>query len=151
MIHVGDVAELVSLVGQSLGVSDWVRIDQPMITRFAEATGDSNWYHIDIARASREMPDGKTIAHGWMLASLIPGLAQPLLQIDRRQRALNYGSNRIRFVTPVQVGSRVRLHVRIDGVERRPGAVLMTRACTLEIEGHAKPAMVAEVLTLVYE
>ena len=150
MIEVEDLAELQQKVGETLGVSDWVLIDQSVIDRFAAATGDHNWYHVDVARAGVEMPGGKTIAHGLLLSSLVPGLAGPMLSIRRRGRALNYGSDRVRYIAPVQCGARVRLHVDLQGVEPRSEGVLMTRHCTMEIEGDTKPAMVADVLTLIY-
>lgn len=151
MIEVDHVRALQSHVGQTLGVSDWVLIDQPFIDRFAQATGDHNWYHVDVERARREMPDGKTIAHGLLVLSLVPGLAGPMLKIQRRGRALNYGSDKVRYIHPVQVGERVRLHVVLKSVEPRSDGVLMRRRCTMEIEGRDKPAMVAEVLSLLYD
>jgi acyl dehydratase len=150
MIEVEDVARLQEKVGGTLGISDWVLIDQSVIDRFAEATGDRNWYHVDVERARAEMPDGKTIAHGLLLSSLVPGLAGPMLMIRRRGRALNYGSDRVRYIAPVQCGARVRLHVVLQKVEPRSEDVVMTRRCTMQIEGGSKPAMVADVLTLIY-
>jgi len=151
MIEVDNVRALQAHAGQTLGVSDWVLIDQPFIDRFAQATGDHNWYHVDVERARRDMPDGKTIAHGLLVLSLVPGLAGPMLKIHRRGRALNYGSDKVRYIHPVQVDERVRLHVVLKAVEPRSDGVLMRRRCTMEIEGRDKPAMVAEVLTLLYD
>jgi acyl dehydratase len=151
MIEVEDLQALQMRVGETLGVSDWVLIDQPFIDRFADATGDHNWYHVDIERARAELPDGKTIAHGLLLLSLVPGLAGPMLSIKKKGRSFNYGSDRVRYTTPVQVGERVRLQVVLRGVEPRPDGALMRRMCTMEIEGRSKPAMVAEVMTLIYK
>src|ERR1700748_1441233 len=86
-----------SLAGQEIGVSDWVEITQDRINAFADATGDHQWIHVDVERAKKEMPGGKTIAHGYLTLSLVPRLAQTIYRVERRSRGLNYGSNRIRF------------------------------------------------------
>src|SRR5665213_4377382 len=109
--------DLASLVGQETGVSDWVLIDQDRINKFADATGDHQWIHVDVERAKREMPGGKTIAHGFLTLSLIAGLAHQTHDIRRRSRGINYGSDRVRFTAPVPSGSRVRLHQKLVKVE----------------------------------
>jgi acyl dehydratase len=125
-------------------------VDQAMIDKFAEATGDHQWIHVDVERARKEMPDGKTIAHGYLTLSLVPRLAATLMRVKKRSRGLNYGSNKVRFITPVQAGARVRLRQRIANVEEIPGGVRTTSQMTVEIEGQAKPALVAETMGLSY-
>src|SRR3954468_21484150 len=104
-------------VGQEIGVSDWVEITQARINQFAEATGDHQWIHVDVERAKRDMPGGKTIAHGFLTLSLIAGLAHQTHEIHGRSRGINYGSDRVRFTSPVPSGSRVRLHQKLLKVE----------------------------------
>ena len=149
MIEVANPSALQDLVGTHLGSSDWVLIDQPAIDRFAAATGDHNWYHVDVARAARDMPGGKTIAHGLLLQALVPALTAGMVLIQHRGRALNYGADKVRYLTPVQAGDRVRLHVSLKSAEMRANGMLMNRLCSMEIEGTDKPAMVGDFLTLV--
>jgi acyl dehydratase len=143
--------DLLTLVGRELGPSEWLTVDQAMIDKFADATGDHQWIHVDVERARREMPGGKTIAHGYLTLSLLPRLASTLLQVRRRARGLNYGANKIRFTSPVPAGSRVRLRQRIAGAEEGPGdGVRVTSEMTIEIEGQERPALVAEVIGIHY-
>lgn len=141
-------ADLAAQAGMLLGRSDWVTVDQPMITAFAELTGDRHWIHVDIERARREMPEGRTIAHGLLLLSLIPNLQHQIYAVQQRGAGLNYGYDRVRFISQVQVGSRVRLALTV--VEAEPHAMgtrVMTDA-TLEIEGSDRPALVARNILL---
>ena len=101
--------DLLKLVGTELGPSEWMTVDQAMIDKFAEATGDHQWIHVDVERAKREMPGGKTIAHGYLTLSLVPRMAASLLEVTKRSRGINYGSNKIRFISPVQAGARIRV------------------------------------------
>jgi len=133
-------------IGRELGPSDWMMVDQPMIDKFAEATGDHQWIHVDVERAKKEMPGGKTIAHGYLTLSLVPRLAATLTRVKRRARGVNYGSNKVRFINPVQAGARIRLRQRIKTVEDIAGGVRVTSEMTVEIEGHDKPALVAEII-----
>ena len=142
--------DLLQHVGRELGPSDWMTVDQAMIDKFAEATGDHQWIHVDVERARKEMPDGKTIAHGYLTLSLVPRLAATLTRVKKRSRGVNYGSNKVRFITPVQAGARVRLRQRIANVEEIPGGVRITSQMTVEIEGQSKPALVAETMGLSY-
>ena len=149
-------SDLREWVGKEIGVSDWLTIDQARIDDFARLSGDDHWLHVDVARARREMPDGKTIAHGFLTLSLIPYLVRSVYVISHRGRGLNYGTNRVRFVSPVQVGDSVRLRQTIKAVERlegegREGATRVISDCTIEIAGKPKPAVVAEFLMLVYD
>jgi acyl dehydratase len=143
--------ELPSLAGQEMGVSDWVLIDQDRINKFADATGDHQWIHIDVERAKTEMPGGKTIAHGYLTLSLIPMLGAQIMRITGVSRGINYGSNKVRFTNMVQVGSRVRGRQKILSVEPKSGGVQMTSEMTIEIEGQDRPACVAETIGLIYK
>jgi acyl dehydratase len=143
--------ELPSLAGQEMGVSDWVLIDQDRINKFADATGDHQWIHIDVERAKKEMPGGKTIAHGYLTLSLIPMLGAQIMRITGVSRGINYGSNKVRFTNMVQVGSRVRGRQKILSVEPKGGGVQMTSEMTIEIEGQDRPACVAETIGLIYK
>src|SRR5262245_40915398 len=109
MIELERPADLAQYVGKEIGVSDWFTVEQGIIDKFAEATGDHQWIHVDVERAKREMPGGRTIAHGYLTLSLIPRLAQTLLKIEKRSRGINYGLNKVRFTAPVPAGARVRL------------------------------------------
>jgi len=143
--------ELLQHVGAELGPSDWLVVDQVMIDTFAEATGDHQWIHVDVERARREMPGGRTIAHGYLTLSLVPRLAATLLQVTKRRRGLNYGSNRVWFTNVVPAGSRVRLRAKLLAAEEvQDGGVRLTSEMTIEVEGQTRPALVAEVLSVHY-
>src|SRR5216110_3495976 len=117
MLKVETPKDLLALVGKTLGPSSWITVDQPMIDTFADATGDHQWIHVEVERAKREMPGGKTIAHGYLTLSLLPRLAPTLMKITGRRRGINYGSNKIRFISPVPAGSRIRLRQRLVNAE----------------------------------
>ena len=151
MLQVERPADMKAYIGKQLGTSDWVMIDQAMTDKFADATGDHQWIHVDVERAKREMPGGKTIAHGFLTLSMLAGLAHQIYEIRRRSRGINYGSNRVRFTAPVPVGSRVRLSQVLKHVEDIEGGVRMTFESTMEIEGSVRPALVAETLSLAYD
>lgn len=152
MLVVERAADLAEYVGKSVGVSEWVTVDQKMIDAFAEATGDHQWIHVDVERAKREMPGGRTIAHGYLTLSLLPRLAATLWNVRQRSRGLNYGSNKIRFTAPVPAGSRVRLEQTLVSLEPVDGnGHRLTMASTVEVEGSTRPALVAEVLTVIYD
>jgi acyl dehydratase len=151
MLEVDRVADLAPYVGQALGTSGWVTINQKMIDTFADATGDHQWIHVDVQRAKREMPEGRTIAHGYLTLSLLPRLAADVSRIRQRSRVINYGANRVRFTAPVPSGSRVRLRQVLKQFEPVEGGVRLTYESTIEIEGGPRPALVAETLSLVYD
>jgi acyl dehydratase len=151
MIVVNRPADLKDWIGKKIGTSDWLRIDQQRIDDFARISGDDHWLHVDVERARREMPDGKTIAHGFLTLSLIPFLVRTVYSIANRGRGLNYGSNRVRFTAPVQVGDRIRLHQAIKAADEIAGGMRVTSECTIEIEGKERPALVAEFLMIVYD
>ena len=143
--------DLLKLVGTELGPSEWMTVDQAMIDKFAQATGDHQWIHVDVERAKREMPGGKTIAHGYLTLSLVPRMAAGLLEVTKRSRGINYGSNKIRFISPVQAGARIRVRQRITGAEEVSGnGVRVSSEMTVEIEGHDKPALVGEIIGVRY-
>lgn len=139
------------LVGQEIVVSDWHTITQDQIDRFAEATGDHQWLHVDTARAAQEMPDGKTIAHGFLVLSLIPGMAADLGDVDHLNNTINYGLNKVRFTAMVPVNSRVRLRQTLKSAEKRAdGSVHLVFDGTMDLEGSDRPAMVAETIRRLY-
>jgi len=143
--------DLPKLAGKETGGSDWVEISQDRINKFADATGDHQWIHIDVERAKKEMPGGKTIAHGFLTVSLIPMLTGGFLRIEGVSRGINYGSNKVRFTNMVTVGSRVRARSKLLSAEPRAGGMQMVNEVTVEIEGQERPACVAETITLVYK
>lgn len=132
--------------GPPLGTSDWVLLDQQKIAAFAALTGDDHWIHVDVERAAREMPQGRTIAHGFLVLSLIPFLQRGIYTIRQRGKGLNYGCNRVRFTAPVPVGARVRLRQSVLACVRVEAATRITFESTMEIEGQERPALVAETL-----
>lgn len=142
------LSELPSLVGQELGVSDWLEITQDRVNRFADATGDHQWIHVDIERATKEL--GGPIAHGFLVVSLIPFLAKNIVQYQGVGRGINYGSNKVRFTNVVPVGARIRMRVKLLSAEQRAGALQLINQCTIEVEGQERPACVAENISLLY-
>jgi acyl dehydratase len=151
MLIVDKPSDMKAHVGEDIGTSGWVLVDQAMINKFADATGDHQWIHVDVERAKKEMPGGSTIAHGFLTLSLIAGLAHETHDIKGRSRGINYGSDRVRFTAPVPSGSRVRLHQKLLKVEDIEGGVRMTFDSRMEIEGQSRPALVAETIALAYE
>jgi acyl dehydratase len=141
-------ADLESLAGQEVGVSDWHTIDQDRVNKFADATGDHQWIHIDVARATKEM--GGPIAHGFLTLSLLPMLGAEVLRVEGTTRGINYGSDKVRFTNMVPVGSRVRLKQKCLSVEPKAGGKQMKMEATVEIEGKDRPALVAESITVLY-
>jgi len=142
-----DFSEFKSAVGQEVGVSDWTEITQERISQFAEATGDEQWIHVDTERAARESPGGTTIAHGLLSLSLIPMFIRSIIGVKGLKNTLNYGANRIRYLTPVPASSRLRARVSVMAAEDvPPDALRVTYKVTIEIEGGKRPACVAEVI-----
>ena len=137
-------------VGKELGVSSWAQIDQQRIEAFAECTGDHQWIHIDVERAKRESPYGTTVGHGYLLLSMIaPTSFEIFVKPARIAAVLNYGIDRVRFIAPVKAGSRIRNRIKLLAAEDRGnGRTLLTTENTLEIEGEAKPALIAQALTM---
>jgi acyl dehydratase len=137
----GSAQELVDFVGGELGVSPWITIEQSRIDAFADATDDHQWIHTDPERAAAG-PFGATIAHGLLTLSLVPHLVSQIYSVEGTRMAVNYGSDRVRFVTPVRVGSRIRASSVLQGADQVADAVHLTVATTIEIEGQPRPAAV---------
>ena len=150
MLEVDTPADMDAHAGKALGTSDWVTVTQAMIDTFADATGDHQWIHVDLERAKREMPGGSTIAHGFLTLSLLPGLVATVYAIRNKSRTLNYGSNRVRFTSPVPAGSRVRAVLALKASEPVAGGRRLVSEATVEIEGATRPALVAEPIPVVY-
>jgi acyl dehydratase len=145
-----NLADLETRIGTEIGVSDWLLIDQERIAQFADATSDHQWIHLDPERAARELPTGKTIAHGYLTISLIPYLTKGFLKFEGATRVINYGLNKVRFMTMVPVGARVRARQKLLEVRPRVGAVQTLCEVTIEIEGEKRPACVAETISLFF-
>jgi acyl dehydratase len=143
-------AQLGALLGQEIGASSWITIDQQRIAEFAHCTEDHQWIHVDVERARRESPVGGTVAHGFLTLSLLASTALEVLQQRVEvEQAVNYGLEKVRFLAPVHAGKRVRNHVKVTGVEdKSSGRVLLTTENTFEIEGEDKPALVALSLAM---
>jgi acyl dehydratase len=139
--------EVAGAVGEELGTSDWLTIDQERVNKFADATGDHQWIHVDVDRA-KEGPFGGTIAHGYLTLSLVPFLGNQVFSLETPGAKLNYGVNKVRFPSPVRVGSRIRSTVSVVDVADLPAGKQLTLKHVIEIEGEAKPACVAESVVL---
>jgi acyl dehydratase len=142
-------ADLVPHIGLEIGVSSWLTVDQAMIDAFAEVSGDRQWIHVDLERAARERPDGRTIAHGHLIASLTPRLR--VYEIRRYSHGLNYGSDRVRFIGPVPSGSRIRQRLTLADCSRIEGGYRIVHRSRVEVEGRERGAMAAETIALFYD
>jgi len=144
---INGLEELRQLTGQEVGVSDWIEVSQDMINRFADLTGDHQWIHVDVERARKDTPFGNTIAHGFLTVSLLSQMSARTIEVrgDFKMR-INYGFNRLRFVSPVPAGSRIRGHFTPQHVTENE----VTWQVTVELEGATKPALVAEWLGRFY-
>lgn len=143
-------AELENYVGQEIGHSEWVTIEQDRVNKFADATGDHQWIHLDVERAKRELPTKGTIAHGYLTLSLIPWLGAQIMRVDGVTRGINYGSNKVRFTNMVPVGAKVRAKLKLLNVDAKAGGKQITSEYTIEIQGQDRPACVAETIGIVY-
>ncbi|WP_296602945.1 MaoC family dehydratase [Nocardioides sp.] len=139
--------EVAAASGEELGTSEWLTIEQDRVDRFADATGDHQWIHVDPERAATG-PFGGTIAHGYLTLSLVPFLGSEVFALETPGAKLNYGVNKVRFPHPVLVGKRVRAHVTLADVADLPAGKQLTLRYTIEIEGESKPACVAETVVL---
>lgn len=141
------IDEAVAAVGLEFGVSEWVTIDQDRIDAFADTTGDRQWIHVDVERARTESPYRSTIAHGFLTLSLIPALSKSNYRVDNAKMGINYGLNKVRFLAPVPVGSRVRVRSELlDASKVDEATVDLIVRHTVELDGSAKPAAVAELI-----
>jgi acyl dehydratase len=148
---INEIAELKRLIGQEVGLSDWIVISQALIDAFADVTQDRQWIHCDVVRATAESPVGGTIAHGFLTLALLTPLKMQAVKIEGDfKMSLNYGFNRVRFPAPVPAGARIRLRSTLASVEDIAGGVQVTWSITVEIEGQPKPALVAEWLGRLY-
>jgi acyl dehydratase len=139
--------EVSDAVGEELGASEWLPVEQERVDNFAEATGDHQWIHVDVERA-KAGPFGGTIAHGYLTLSLLPFLGSQVFGLETPGAKLNYGVNKVRFPSPLLVGSRVRARVSVAGVTDLPAGKQMTLKHVVEVEGSDKPACVAETVVL---
>jgi acyl dehydratase len=142
---INGVEGLKSAVGEHLGYSEYMEITQERVNQFADATGDQQWIHVDVERA-KTGPFGGPIAHGYLTLSLGPALYPPVVRIDGFSMGVNYGANKVRFPSPVPVGARLRLGVKLLQVEEIAGGVQTTMEFTFECEGAPKPSCVAEII-----
>ena len=140
-------ADLLDLVGQSLGTTEWMKVTQQQVDLFADATGDRQWIHTDAERAAKG-PFKGTIAHGYLTLSLTPAVIAQVLEIRELTAALNYGLNKVRFPAPVRVGSQVRAAVTVASAQQKTSGVESVFKLTYEIDGEARPACVADVIVL---
>lgn len=145
---IGSVEQAQTLVGQELGVSEWMTIDQQRVNDFADVTGDHQWIHVDVERAKKESPYRTPIAHGFLTLSLIPALSKDNFRLENVKLAINYGLNKVRFLSAVPVGSRMRVRSELVDVVAKPesGAADMTVKHTIEVDGADRPAAVAEMI-----
>jgi acyl dehydratase len=149
MIRIPTLSSLQQRVGEELAVSDWLTVDQATIDRFADATGDHQWIHVDRERAAKG-PFGTTVAHGYLTLSLLPKLAESALTVDDVRMGVNYGLNRVRFPAPVPSGSRIRARLKLLSHEPIDGGAQLVMQVTIEREGSDKPVCVAETVSRRY-
>ena len=141
--------DMLGTEGQTLGTSEWMEIDQDRVNMFADATGDHQWIHVNKEMAEQS-PFGTTIAHGFLTLSLLPMLMKETYTINKVAMGINYGCNKVRFINPVKVGSRVRGISEVVSVEEAGGGIQLVVKATIEIEGEEKPACVAETVTRLF-
>jgi acyl dehydratase len=144
---ISSIEDAIATVGQELGVSQWIAVDQDRINAFADTTGDHQWIHVDVERARFESPYGTTIAHGFLTLSLIPALSKDNYRVDNAKMGINYGLNKVRFLAPVPAGSLVRLRSDlVDAKKVNDSTIDLTVRQTVELDGSERPAAVAEVI-----
>jgi len=148
--HIESLAVLKTLVGEHLGYSEYMEIDQARVRMFADATGDQQWIHTDPARAKAESPFGGPIAHGYLTLSLGPVLLPQIFSVGGIAMGVNYGANKVRFMAPVPVGAKLRAGVKVLAVDDIAGGAQVTIETTFETEGSSKPSCVAEVIFRYY-
>ena len=144
------VKELPDAVGEHLGYSDWLTVTQEQVNQFADATGDHQWIHVDTDRAAAELPSKRTIAHGFLTLSLLSALIRQSIRVTGLRMAINYGLNRVRFVSPVPSGSRIRALITLHAIETVSGGFQVTWQVTIDCEDGDKPACVAEWIVRYY-
>jgi acyl dehydratase len=150
-IQINTFQELSARTGSEIALSDWVEVSQAAINRFAEATGDFQWIHVDVERARRESPYHQPIAHGFLTLSLVPRLLEAAVELPKARLVVNYGCNRVRFTGEVPAGSRVRARCVLAEFKSVEGGVQLTWSITIEREGRDKPALVVEWIARLYD
>ena len=150
-ITIHSLDELRQWVGKEVATSDWLQVDQDRIDRFADATGDHQWIHVDPERAKAESPFGGPIAHGYLTLSLGPVLAPQVMRVEGIKMGVNYGCEKVRFPSPVPVGAKLRLGAELTKVDDIPGGAQVYMTFTFECEGAAKPSCVSEIIFRYYE
>jgi len=147
MRHFASLAALAQAAGETLGTSEWVAVTQEMIDKFAEATGDFQWIHVDRTRA-KASPFGATVAHGYLTLALAPRLMDQIYKVDGIRLRINYGLNKVRFTEPVRSGSKVRMTLKLLAVEPTPKGTRVETEATFEVEGAKRPACVAQLVAV---
>ena len=151
MLVVSEPKDLLDHINHNLGYGEWILIDQKKINEFASISGDHQWIHVDTDRAVNEMPDGKTIAHGLLTLCMSADLAGNVLKIEQLKQSINYGIDKVRFTSPVKVGTKIRMNSVIEDVtERDNGVIYLKIKRVVEVEDGEKPAMVASTISLLY-
>ena len=151
MLVVSEPKDLLDHINHNLGYGEWILIDQKKINEFASISGDHQWIHVDTDRAVNEMPDGKTIAHGLLTLCMSADLAGNVLKIEQLKQSINYGIDKVRFTSPVKVGTKIRMNSVIEDVtERDNGVIYLKIKRVVEIEDGERPAMVASTISLLY-
>jgi acyl dehydratase len=148
IFEVASAEDFLALPVEARGESDWLEVTQDLIDKFADTTGDHQWIHVDQARARAEMPDGKTIAHGYLLMSLTPQLLDQAFTVTNCRQSLNYGLEKVRFISPVPSGSRVKLVVERGSIDQRLNGIRVELDCQLVIENYDRPALVFRQIAL---
>jgi len=150
MTQIARLQDLAQRVGEEIAVSDWLTITQERVNLFAEATGDHQWIHVDPARAEKESPFGGPIAHGYLTLSLLAKFSQESIKIGNARMGVNYGSNKVRFTSPVRVGQAVRARFKLAAYDEIPGGAQLTWNVTIDIKGGDKPACLVENVSRTY-
>ncbi len=151
-LELENISQLKEYVGKELGTSSWVAVDQDMINKFADATGDHQWIHVDVEKAKEYMPGGTTIAHGFLTLSIVPQMIYEIYQVKSLKSGINYGANKVRFLNMVPPGSRLRLNLSLKSLEQgKDGGYQMITDATVEMEGQERPALFAEMIAVLYE
>lgn len=151
MLKFKNIAALKEMEGHTFEPTEWITIDQEMIDKFADATGDHQWIHVDVERAKNETPFKSTIAHGFLTLSLLPKLSYTLYELESAKMGFNYGANKLRFISPVKAGSKVRLVSTLKNVDMSPGSAKVYMDCVVNIDGEEKPALIYEMISMVVE
>ena len=146
MYKINNIDDAKALEGKELGISDWVVVDQDKIEKFAIATGDDQWIHLDQDRAKKELPDGRTIAHGYLTLSLVPALTRNFIEVKGLKQMINFGSNKVRFYSVVNEGDRVRARGTLMEAKQRGSMIQLLSKITVEVENKTKPACMVEML-----